>query len=85
MTRRPAVVTPLERYIDAQELAELMGVSVRTIRRFVAAGMPSESWGMSRTRRFLPSQAVAWAKTRATMRAHRDREGNAPGHRQTKE
>ena len=50
-----------ERYVDARELAELMGVSVRTVRRLVAAGMPSETWGMSRTRRFLPSQAIRWA------------------------
>jgi hypothetical protein len=39
-------------------------VSERTIKRMVAAGMPSETWGMSRTRRFLPSQALEWARLR---------------------
>jgi phage terminase Nu1 subunit (DNA packaging protein) len=53
-----------ERYVDARELAELMGVSPRTIKRMVTAGMPSETWGMSRTRRFLPSEAIAWARAR---------------------
>jgi hypothetical protein len=57
----------LERYVTAGELAELMGVSPSTVKRLVAAGMPSETWGMSRTRRFLPSQAMAWAHARATI------------------
>jgi hypothetical protein len=52
-----------------------MGVSVRTVRRMTAAGMPSEDWGMGHTRRYLPSRAVAWAAARATM-AH-----NSPGRR----
>jgi phage terminase Nu1 subunit (DNA packaging protein) len=58
-----------ERYVDARELATLMGVSLRTVKRLVAAGMPSETWGMARTRRFLPSAAVAWARERATISA----------------
>ena len=62
------VVEQLERYVDARELAELMGVSPTTIKRMVAEGMPSETWGMSRTRRFLPSQAMAWAAGRSRMR-----------------
>jgi phage terminase Nu1 subunit (DNA packaging protein) len=57
----------LERYVDARELAELMGVSVRTIMRWVAAGAPSETWGMTRTRRFLPSEVIAWAQRRRTL------------------
>jgi phage terminase Nu1 subunit (DNA packaging protein) len=71
-----------ERYVTARQLAELMGVSERTIKRMVAAGMPSETWGMTRCRRFLPSQAMAWASARepgtielvnppATVRQHR--------------
>jgi phage terminase Nu1 subunit (DNA packaging protein) len=56
--------TPAERYVDGRELAALMGVSVRTIKRMVAEGMPSETWGMKRTRRFLPSVALAWARER---------------------
>lgn len=57
----------IERYVDARELAELMGVSTSTIKRFLAEGMPSESWGMRRTRRFLPSAAIAWAQDRAKL------------------
>ena len=58
-------VPVLERYITAGELAELMGVSVKTVRRFTAAGMPSENWGMARTRRYLASECLAWARGRA--------------------
>jgi phage terminase Nu1 subunit (DNA packaging protein) len=53
-----------ERYVDARELARLMGVSERTVKRMTAAGMPSETWGMARTRRYLPSQAINWARAR---------------------
>jgi phage terminase Nu1 subunit (DNA packaging protein) len=56
--------TPAESYVDARELAALMGVSTRTIKRMVAEGMPSETWGMAHTRRFLPSVALAWARER---------------------
>lgn len=51
----------LERYRTRRELASIMGVSVATIDRMVQAGMPSEVWGL-RARRFLPSEAVAWAR-----------------------
>jgi hypothetical protein len=86
VTGRPATATPRERYVDARELAELMGVSPTTIKRLTGAGMPSETWGLSRTRRYLPSEAIRWASGRATIVASRDREGNAPGQRQpTKE
>jgi predicted DNA-binding transcriptional regulator AlpA len=57
-------VTAPERYVDARELARLMGVSRSTVGRMLAAGMPSESWGLKRTRRFLPSEAMAWAQAR---------------------
>jgi hypothetical protein len=53
-----------ERYVDARELAHLMGVSSRTIKRLTADGMPSETWGLRRTRRYLPSRAMAWAAGR---------------------
>jgi excisionase family DNA binding protein len=66
----------IERYVDARELARLMGVSERTVRRMVADGMPSETWGMGRARRFLPSQAMGWAHARANMGAT-----NPPGRR----
>lgn len=52
-----------ERFVDRGELAELMGVCPRTISRFVAEGMPSESWGL-RARRFRPSECIAWASKR---------------------
>ncbi len=55
-----------ERYVKAGELAELMGVSVRTINRWVTEGMPSEDWGISRTRRYVPSQSIEWAHARST-------------------
>jgi hypothetical protein len=67
-------VTPLERYVDAGELAAIAGVSTSTIKRWVRAGCPSETWGMARTRRFLPSQALAWASARGRM-------GGRPGPR----
>ncbi len=60
-------VPVLERYVTAGELAQLMGVSVSTVKRMVVAGMPSETWGLSRTRRYLPSQAMAWAAARGRM------------------
>jgi predicted DNA-binding transcriptional regulator AlpA len=50
-----------ERYRTRRELATIMGVSVATIDRMVQAGMPSEVWG-ARARRFLPSEAVTWAR-----------------------
>jgi hypothetical protein len=53
-----------ERYVTARELAELMGISERTVKRLTAAGLPSETWGMARTRRYLPSEAIAWARAR---------------------
>lgn len=63
-----AVVTGLpapetERYVDRRGLADLMGVSVATVDRMVRAGMPSVKWS-ARTRRFKPSVALAWARTR---------------------
>ena len=57
-----------ERYAAARELAELMGLSVKTVRRLTAQGMPSETWGMARTRRYLASECIAWARTRAGSR-----------------
>lgn len=62
-------IPAVERYVTAAELAALMGVSARTVRRMTAAGMPSESWGMGRVRRYLPSEAMGWASARASMTA----------------
>jgi hypothetical protein len=68
-----------ERYVTAVELAELMSVSPRTIKRLTAAGMPSENWGMARTRRYLPSEAIAWARARRSQ--SRIEAVNPPGRR----
>ncbi len=52
-----------ERYVSRLELAKIMGVSLATVDRMVAGGMPSVTWGR-RTRRFRPSSAIAWAEDR---------------------
>jgi len=56
-----------ERYVNRQELAQLMGVSVATVDRMVAEGMPSETWGR-RTRRFLVPAALDWARAQGERR-----------------
>jgi phage terminase Nu1 subunit (DNA packaging protein) len=58
----PRALPPLgpERYVTRRELASMMGVSIDTVDRLVADGMPSVTWGR-RTRRFRPSIAIAWA------------------------
>jgi phage terminase Nu1 subunit (DNA packaging protein) len=65
-TRLPAGKAHLlvpERYIARAELAAIMGVSLATVDRMVAEGMPSVTWGR-RTRRFRPSAAISWASER---------------------
>jgi len=52
-----------EPYVDRKTLAELMGVSLRTIDYWTAEGMPSVTWGL-RTRRYRPSLAMQWARSR---------------------
>lgn len=54
-----------ERYVARAELARIMGVSVATVDRMVAEGMPSVTWGR-RTRRFKPSTAIDWATERGS-------------------
>jgi hypothetical protein len=63
-TRAAAVqhIAP-ERYVARAELAAIMGVSLATVDRMVAEGMPSVTWGR-RTRRFRPSVAISWASER---------------------
>jgi hypothetical protein len=62
----PQITTaPEEPYIDARALAGVMGVSHASVKRMVAEGMPSESWGMKRTRRFRVSEALDWARGRS--------------------
>jgi hypothetical protein len=83
VTDRPSVVEPIERYVDRRELALLMGVSETTVKRWLREGLPSETWGMTRTRRYLPSQAMAWR--RSMIAGSRDRDRNAPGQTDRKE
>lgn len=59
----PALTPEPERYVTRPELAQMMGVSVATVDRLVAEGMPSVTWGR-RTRRFRASIAIAWARGR---------------------
>jgi phage terminase Nu1 subunit (DNA packaging protein) len=56
----------LEAYVDARELARLLGVSTRTVSRWTREGMPSQTWGM-RARRYQPSVAAAWAAKRGMV------------------
>jgi phage terminase Nu1 subunit (DNA packaging protein) len=53
----------VEPYLSRAQLAAMMGVSLATIDRMVAEGMPSVTWGR-RTRRFSPSAAISWALSR---------------------
>jgi hypothetical protein len=57
-----------ENYVSRERMAEIMDVSVKTIDRLVVQGMPSETWGI-RTRRFLPSVALAWARDQTVVPA----------------
>jgi phage terminase Nu1 subunit (DNA packaging protein) len=57
------IALPTERHVTTHELAEIMGVSVSTIKRMRLDGMPSVTWGR-RTRRYLPSKALQWARER---------------------
>ena len=86
MRARPSAIEGhSERYVDARELADLMAVSTRTIARLVAAGMPFEDWGLRRTKRYLPSLCIAWARRRSTTRTMarpRDDECEVPDLRQ---
>lgn len=60
LTFRP----PPERFVNAEELARILGVGRRTIAKLVNEGLPSETWGL-RSRRFLPSECISWLRERA--------------------
>jgi hypothetical protein len=72
----PAVVGPGE-FIDARRLAAVMGVSTTTIEQWSAAGMPSETWGIKRTRRFQVSEVIVSAGPRGGCRPGRPGQGVA--------
>lgn len=50
-----------EAYVTRRQLAEMMAVSVDTVKRLDRAGMPRAVFG-SRTVRYRPSVAIAWAR-----------------------
>jgi phage terminase Nu1 subunit (DNA packaging protein) len=52
-----------EEILTRPELAERKKVSVRTVDRWVAAGMPSETWGL-RVRRFRLGRVDRWLNQR---------------------
>jgi phage terminase Nu1 subunit (DNA packaging protein) len=55
-----------ERYVDSRGLAEALGVSVTTVKRWTRAGAPSETWGM-RVRRFRVSEVETWLRRADTL------------------
>jgi len=61
------VVPEPEAYVSREQLADLMGISTKTIDRLRARGMQSVTWGR-RTRRFKPSVAIAWARAQESGR-----------------
>ena len=77
LARRPAVVPLPEPYVGKATMAGLLGIGVRSLDRWVVEGCPSETWGMKRTRRFLPSAVVAWARERDYAQAGPVSEGGA--------
>lgn len=68
MTIHGLPVPESERYLTRQQLADLMGVSLRTIDNLTREGMPSVTFGL-RARRYLASRALAWARERETRTA----------------
>lgn len=55
-----------EQYLDRSRLAEIMGTPAKTVDRFVVLGVPPTTWGF-RSRRSIPSQAIAWAEQDAKV------------------
>ncbi len=56
-----------EPYLDARTLAQLMGVSLSTVRRWDREGMPSENWGL-RLKRYQLSRSKQWAAQRRRLK-----------------
>jgi hypothetical protein len=52
-----------ESYVTRKEMAQILGVKLTTLDKFVREGIPSETWGTHK-RFFLPSAALRWAKKR---------------------
>jgi excisionase family DNA binding protein len=62
-SRPPATVVP-DRYLSRVEIAEHLGVSLKTIDRNVREGCPSYTFGR-RLRRFRLAEVEAWLERRA--------------------
>ena len=62
---------PPEPYVGTRELARTLGVSPRTIRRWIKEGLPSQTWGMGNIRRYRVSEAIEWAKRRESSKMSR--------------
>lgn len=63
MSENVSLFPTVEPYLNRVEMAKVLGVSLRTLDRFVAEDMPSETWGM-RTRVFRASETRAWIEAR---------------------
>ena len=77
----------IEPYVDMKALGRTLGVSRSTIKRWVQEGMPSETWGLKRTRRFQPSRCIDWLheEERRIVETSRDRAHNASWNPETEE
>jgi excisionase family DNA binding protein len=62
-SRAPRPLAP-DRYLNAAELADYLGVCTRTISRMVREGCPSHSFGR-RLRRFRLAEVEDWLERRA--------------------
>lgn len=56
-----------ERYISRRELADRLGVGLRSVDKLVKQGLPSHTWGL-RTRKFLWSEVQRWLRSRESAR-----------------
>jgi excisionase family DNA binding protein len=61
---RPPAVTAPDRYLSRAELADYLGVCVKTIDRNVREGCPSHTFGR-RLRRFRVAEVERWLHGRA--------------------
>ena len=61
---RPAATRVPDRYLNAAELADYLGVCTRTISRMVREGCPSHTFGR-RLRRFRLADVEDWLERRA--------------------
>jgi hypothetical protein len=66
----PIQIRSVEAWITRKELAALMGVSLKSIDRYTAEGMPSQLWG-ARTRRYRASECFAWGEKRVAPPNHK--------------